>query len=111
MREIKTPRRSSRRPGLSGWTVARVTMDLYGHLVDGNLRQAAWVVGASESSNRYFPSTASVGRPAPSLPSGVLPIPRPPQPEYRGQGDLMTTPVTASERDLRTLAGIVSDHR
>lgn len=23
----------------------QVTMDLYGHLVDGNLRQAAWVVG------------------------------------------------------------------
>ena len=29
----------------SAWTVASVTMDLYGHLVDGNLWQAAWVVG------------------------------------------------------------------
>jgi hypothetical protein len=45
MWEKKTPWRSSRRPGPSGWTVASVTMDLYGHLVDGNLRQAAWVVG------------------------------------------------------------------
>jgi DNA-binding CsgD family transcriptional regulator len=31
--------------------------------------------------------------------------------DNRGQGDAMRTLVAASERDLRTLAGIVSDHR
>jgi DNA-binding CsgD family transcriptional regulator len=31
--------------------------------------------------------------------------------EYPGQGIVMTAPVTASERDVRALAGIVSEHR
>ena len=35
----------------------------------------------------------------------------PRRPEYRGEGIVMTAPVTASERDLRALAAMVNDYR
>ena len=35
----------------------------------------------------------------------------PQRPEYRDEGIVMTAPVTASERDMRALAGMVNDYR
>lgn len=47
----------------------------------------------------------------PLLPSDVLRIARTARPEYLGRGGVVTAPVTASEWDLRALAGIVSKDR
>ena len=55
--------------------------------------------------------TVSLCRPARSPPFGVLRIAGPQQPAYGDAGGVMAAPVVPRERDLRRLAGIVSEHR
>jgi hypothetical protein len=58
-----------------------------------------------------WPIESSVSGRARNRPSDVLRMARPAQPEYCRRGEVMTAPVTVRERDLRALAGIVSEDR
>src|SRR5690349_6222940 len=71
-----------------------------------------WFMAGSFDAFHHF--VASVCRPPAALPFGVLHMPWPGAGVRWGYplggGSTMTSPVTVSERDLRTLLGIVGDH-